>query len=428
MNSVFEKMNEKLVPIAMKISSNRYLTAIKEGFFGVMPIIIVGSIFLLLTSIPINGYEEFMAGILGENWNDIFMFPYRISYGLMSLYVVVGIAKSLANHYKIGSRESIIVAFVSYFMLTPLIVDADNAKGLPIDNFGASGLFLAIISSCLAVEIYRFILNRGWTIKLPDAVPQNVAKPFESLIPATIIFIIFNIIRLIFVNTDFGSAQNFIFTILQQPLQSLGSTLPATCIVLFIEAILWCFGLHGSSIVSAVMNPIWRSLSAENAAALELGQAATNIVNYQFIANFVKIGGTAATLGLAIVILLTAKSSQYKALGKLSIVPALFNINEPIVFGLPIVLNPIMAIPFIIANIAVAIVTYATTFFGLVPVSIGVEVPWTTPPIISGFLLCGWQGAVLQIVLILVSMAIYYPFFKMQDKQEYDNEQIATRQ
>ena len=142
MNNVFEKMNEKLVPIAMKISSNRYLTAIKEGFFGVMPIIIVGSIFLLLTSIPINGYEEFMAGILGENWNDIFMFPYRISYGLMSLYVVVGIAKSLANHYQIGSRESIIVAFVSYFMLTPLIVDADNAKGLPIDNFGASGLFL----------------------------------------------------------------------------------------------------------------------------------------------------------------------------------------------------------------------------------------------------------------------------------------------
>lgn len=215
---------------------------------------------------------------------------------------------------------------------------------------------------------------------------------------------------------------------LQQPLQSLGSTLPATCIVLFIEAILWCFGLHGSSIVSAVMNPIWRSLSAENAAALELGQAATNIVNYQFIANFVKIGGTAATLGLAIIILLTAKSSQYKALGKLSIVPALFNINEPIVFGLPIVLNPIMAIPFIVANIAVAIVTYAATFFGLVPVSIGVEVPWTTPPIISGFLLCGWQGAVLQIVLILVSMAIYYPFFKMQDKQEYDNEELATKQ
>ena len=146
MNNVFEKMNEKLVPIAMKISSNRYLTAIKEGFFGVMPIIIVGSIFLLLTSIPINGYEEFMAGILGENWNDIFMFPYRISYGLMSLYVVVGIAKSLANHYQIGSRESIIVAFVSYFMLTPLIVDADNAKGLPIDNFGASVLIFIVLS------------------------------------------------------------------------------------------------------------------------------------------------------------------------------------------------------------------------------------------------------------------------------------------
>src|SRR5699024_5077006 len=148
----------------------------------------------------------------------------------MSLYVVVGIAKSLANHYQIGSRESIIVAFVSYFMLTPLIVDADNAKGLPIDNFGASGLFLAIISSCLAVEIYRFILKRGWTIKLPDAVPQNVAKPFEALIPFAFIFIIFIIIRLIFLNTYFVIAQNFIFIIFQQFFQSVVIILSLSCI------------------------------------------------------------------------------------------------------------------------------------------------------------------------------------------------------
>ena len=135
-------------------------------------------------------------------------------------------------------------------------------------------------------------------------------------------------------------------------------------------------------------------------------------------------GGTAATLGLALVIVFTAKSSRYKALGKLSLIPSLFNINEPLIFGMPIVLNPIMAIPFVIANITMAIVTYASTYIGLVPVSIGVEGPWTTPPIISGFLLCGIRGALLQIVLLLISMAIYYPFFKMLDKQEVKKESI----
>jgi len=428
MNNFIEKMGDSLLPIAQKVSTNRYLNAIKEGFFGSMPIIIIGSIFLLFTSIPIKGYDTFMAGFLGENWLDIFMFPYRISYQLMALYVVVGIAKSLADHYEVGSKEAIIMALVSYFMLTPMIMTEDKVRGFPLENFSASGLFLAIIVSCLAVEIYRWVVGKGWTIKLPSSVPANVAKPFEALIPAAIIIIGFNILRIIFSLTSFGSAQKFIFTILQQPLQSLSGTLPATCIVLFLEAILWCFGLHGSSIVSAVMNPIWRALSAENAAAIEMGLAAENIVNYQFIANFVKIGGTAATIGLAIICVLTAKSSQYKTLGKLSIIPSFFNINEPLIFGMPIVLNPLMMVPFIIANISVGIVTYISMAAGMVPLSNGVEIPWTTPPIISGFLVCGWQGAVLQIVLIALSMAIYYPFFRMQDKQEYEKEQAELKE
>ena len=256
MNSFFDKMGEKLMPFASKVSANRYLNAIKEGFFGVMPVIIVGSLFLLFTSIPINGYSELMTGLLGENWSQIFMVPYRMSYGIMSIYVVVGIARSLAHFYKVDTRESIVVSFIAIFMLTPVLVTEDGLKGLPLDNFSASGLFLAIITTCLAVEIFRFVVQKGWTIKLPDSVPQNVAKPFEALIPVAIICIIFNFVRIGFEMTSFKSAQNFIFTMLQQPLQSIGSTLPATILVLLIESILWIFGLHGSSIVSSVMNPI----------------------------------------------------------------------------------------------------------------------------------------------------------------------------
>ena len=168
MNSFFDKMGEKLMPFASKVSTNRYLNAIKEGFFGVMPVIIVGSLFLLFTSIPINGYSEFMTRLLGENWSQIFMVPYRMSYGIMSIYVVVGIARSLAHFYKVDTRESIVVSFIAIFMLTPVLVTEDGLKGLPLDNFSASGLFLAIITTCLAVEIFRFVVQKGWTIKLPD--------------------------------------------------------------------------------------------------------------------------------------------------------------------------------------------------------------------------------------------------------------------
>lgn len=182
------------------------------------------------------------------------------------------------------------------------------------------------------------------------------------------------------------------FQTLQKPLQALGSTLPATIIVLAVVSVIWCFGIHGSRIVSSVMNPIWYSLSAENAAAFEAGAAMTNVVNYQFIAHFVKIGGVAATLGLAIACLLRSKSNQYKALGKLSIIPSIFNINEPLIFGMPIVLNPVMMIPFVIANIAVGTATYLSIASGLCPMINGLNPPYTTPVVISGFILCEWRG------------------------------------
>ena len=311
-----------------------------------------------------------------------------------------------------------------YHLLLSVLVTEDGLKGLPLDNFSASGLFLAIITTCLAVEIFRFVVQKGWTIKLPDAVPQNVAKPFEALIPVAIIFIIFNFVRIGFEMTSFKSAQNFIFTMLQQPLQSIGSTLPATILVLLIESILWIFGLHGSSIVSSVMNPIWRSLSAENAAAIGLGKAATHIVNYQFIANFVKLGGTAATLGLALVIVFTAKSSRYKALGKLSLIPSLFNINEPLIFGMPIVLNPILIVPFILSPLI-------SMGIGALLISSGIVLPgtldvgWTTPQPIKAFLSAGGSlGTALSVIIVfIICVLIYLPFVNMANKQTLEKEE-----
>ena len=189
MNKWMEKLGDRLMPVAQKISGNRYLSAVKEGFFGAMPILIVGSIFLLFTSIPVTGYAEFMTRIFSEKWMDFFYIPYQVSYKLMTLFVVVGMARSLAQYYDIDGRAAITLSFVGIFILTPIVVTEDSIKGFPIDNLSASGLLLCIIATCLAVEILKFFLQKGWTIKMPDSVPESISRSFASVVPAFFVFL-----------------------------------------------------------------------------------------------------------------------------------------------------------------------------------------------------------------------------------------------
>ena len=182
-----------------------------------------------------------MTNIFGKKWMDFFYLPYQASFNLMSIYVVVGMARSLSKYYKVDEKLAIALSFVGIFVLTPLIFTADGAKGLPLDNFAAKGLFVCMIATAISIEIYRFCAQKGITIKMPDSVPQNVSNAFAAVIPAFAIILLFDVLRTLFAMTDFGSAQQFIFTILQQPLQSLGGTLPATFIALLVESVIWCF-------------------------------------------------------------------------------------------------------------------------------------------------------------------------------------------
>lgn len=422
MDKFLDVLQEKMGPIAYKLDSNRYLSAIKTGFFGAMPILIIGSVFLLFANLPIPGYADFMASIMGENWTTYFMVPYDMTMNIMTIFVVFGIAKDLAHHYKVDDLAAVVIAVVAFFILTPTIADTGGANGIPTSNLGASGLFVGMITAILAVEISRWVEQRGWTIKMPDSVPSNVARSFTALIPAFFVIVIFDLIRIGFSFTAYDTAQAFIFQILQTPLTALGSSLPATIVVLLFEGLLWSFGIHGSNIVGAVMQPIWLSLTADNAAAFSAHEALPHIVNYQFYSNFIKVGGAGGTLGLAILCVFVAKSAQFKTLGKLAIAPGIFNINEPLIFGIPIVLNPVMIIPFIITPVVLAIVAYFAMATGLVDFTNGTNLPWTTPPIVSGFLLNGWRGALLQVVQIGLSMAIYFPFFKLEDNKAYQLE------
>ncbi|CZQ90947.1 phosphotransferase system eiic [Trichococcus palustris] len=422
MDKFLDVLQEKLGPIAYKLNANRYLSAIKEGFFGAMSLLIIGSMFLLFANLPIPGYADFMAGIFGADWTQFFMVPYNMTMNIMTIFVMIGIARDLCKTYELDDLAGIIYSLVGFLILTPSILSTDNAAGIPMGNLSASGLFLGMISTVFVVEIMRFIMARGWTIKMPDSVPANVAKSFDALVPGLVVILIFDILKLIFAITPYVTAQSFIFQIIQAPLTSIGATLPATIIVIILETLLFSFGLHGPNIIGAVMQPIWLTLTAENASAFAAGQPLPNIVNYQFYANFIKIGGCGATFGLALLCLFAAKSAQFKTLGKLAIGPAIFNINEPLIFGMPIVLNPILMIPFIIAPVVMTILTYVVMNIGLVPLTNGVNIPWTTPPIISGFLISGWQGAVWQVVEMGLSTVIFFPFFKLEDNKAYQIE------
>lgn len=260
---------------------------------------------------------------------------------------------------------------------------------------------------------------------MPAGVPGAVSRSFSALIPITLTLSVFLVIRIIFSYTPFDTVQNFIYTVIQQPLTVLGSGLPATLIAVLLIQIFWFFGLHGQIIINSVFDPIWYALNDENLQAFQAGTELPNIVTKQFIDTFlVGMGGSGMTLAVVILIFMIGKSRQLKELGKLGGPAGIFNVNEPIIFGLPIIMNPIIIIPWLIAPVVVTIITYYAMSIGLVPPPAGIIVPWTTPPILSGFLATGnaWQGAVLQMFNIIVVGIIWWPFLKVLDKNYYENE------
>jgi len=426
MEKVQTFLENKLQPAMQKFSNNRYLQAIQNGFFGAMPVMIIGSIFLLFTNFPVPGYTDFMASIFGENWSTFFSVPHTFSLNILSLFIFFGIIKSLSDYYEVDTLGATVVSLVGYLIINPPVIAEEGAMGISMSHMGSGGLFLSIISAIFALEIYRWVIERGWTIKMPESVPPSVSRSFTSLIPGFVVVIVFNLIRMLFSFTQFGTVYDFIYDILQAPLTNLGGTLPVILLIIFLDSFLWFFGIHGASVTSAALGPVTLSLSAENAEAFAAGQEIPNIISQQFLSVFVNIGGAGSTLGLVILCLIMAKSQRYKTLGKLAVGPGIFMINEPIMFGMPMVLNPMMFIPLIFVPLILGIITYIVMSIGLVPYTIGVNIPWTTPPIVGGYIQSGWAGAVYQIFEILLSMLLYYPFFKIEDNKAYEVEQESV--
>lgn len=424
---MFKKMESFFMFLAEKVGRNKYLLSIRDGFLVSMPLLIAGSFFLLIANFPIPGWTEFWGRFFGENWTTFMVKPTEATFNIMAIIVVMAIGYSFAGHMKINKIFGAAISIVSWFLLMPyevlvkgslLVSGVDtNVTGIPLKWVGSSGLFVGMIVAFLAVHIYAFADSKGWVIKMPDGVPPTVVQSFAALIPATLVIAVFFVINIIFSFTSFGNAFNFIFQMLQIPLLNLGNTVWAMVTAYIFVHIFWFIGVNGGSVVGAVYNPILQTLAAQNLEAFRTGEPIPNIISQQFQDLFATFGGAGSTLSLLIAMLLFCKSKRIKNLGKLSLAPGIFGINEPIIFGLPIVLNPIMFVPFLLVPTFNIVVSYIVMKIGLVPYPSGVPITWTTPIIVSGFLSTGWTGAVLQFLLLIAGVFIYMPFIKIMDKQ-----------
>lgn len=423
MNNFMSWSEKHLIPLATKLDENRYISAVKGAMILTIPFLIVGSIFLIINAFPIPAYTEFMMnnpiGMQIRTWMG---YATAATFDTVAMVTLAGVAYYLSEHYGLDRIISVGMAFISYFVVTPLFFSVEGVEGtisgLSKGYMGSQALFVAIIVGLVSVDIMKFFLDREITIKMPDSVPPAVSKSFESLIPAFFVLTFFLIVRILLEITGVGSIHDVITALLTEPLSRISGTLPGAIVITFMIHFLWSFGIHGAAITWAVMQPVLNIMLDANRIAFESGIDIPNVLTKEWFNIFIMMGGSGGTLMLVFMMTFLAKSDQLKQLGRLSIGPGIFNINEPIIFGLPIVMNPIMMIPFIFGPILITIITYLAMQWELVAKVVTI-IPWSTPPIIGGFLITGGHvsGAVLQAINLLVLALIYYPFFKVYDSQ-----------
>lgn len=427
---MLKELDKILGPIANSLSKNKVLSAIRDGFMISVPVVIVGSIFLLISNFPIQGYDEFMARIFGAGWSAFLGRVTTVAFDCVSLMAVLSIGYCYAQELKMTNKiAAALVSLVCFLIITPQMhsTHVDTAgkafKGFAFSNFGTAGIFLSMLVAIISVEIFAWAFRRKFVIKLPDGVPPAVMDSFAALIPAAIVMTIFLVVAVIFNYTTYGYAHTFIYEVLQAPLVGLGKNPLFEVIYQFLSTLFWFFGINGPAVTNTIFSPIHKALTLENYEAAQAGLAMKNIFTAGFSDFFCNFGGGGSTLGLVIMMAFIGKSNRIKMLGRLSLPSAIFGINEPIIFGLPIVLNPLMLVPFILTPVVNTVLAMIATMVGFIPITSGVQLPWTTPILFSGYLVTGtFTAVILQAVLLIIDMLIYFPFLILLDRKYLDEE------
>ncbi len=423
-----------IMPVAVKVGNNRHLLAIRDALIGMIAITIIGSFAVLFNNLGqiIKPYGRMMESLFGPAWTTLGGDIWFGTFAFMTIFAVFGISYKLARSYGDEGFEAMLVSAACFFLLLPqtgmvtLAVDGNEVTGgawgfVSVNYFNATALFTGIAVALIATEVFiRLSRIKFLVIKMPDGVPPAVGQSFAKLIPGMFTILFFAIFCLIFRKLSDGQILNdWLSSVIVAPLQGAVDSLPFAILLVFLVHILWMVGLHGPNILGGITTPLFESSGIKN---IDLyAQGVTDLGQYgvlagSFLDAFVYLGGSGATMGLIIAMIVVGRK-RYKQMLALGGAPGVFQINEPLLFGLPIVLNPIWLVPFVLGPVITTVISYIAVSTGLV-FPVVAKIPWVTPPIIGGFLATGGHvsGAVLSAINLAISTAIYLPFVYAQVK------------
>ncbi|MDD2341710.1 MAG: PTS sugar transporter subunit IIC [Tolumonas sp.] len=417
--SAYDKMvtmiEDTVTPLAAKLGQQKYITSIRDGFIAALPFMIVGSFMLVFIFPPFDPETKWSFARawldFAKTYQNQLLLPFQLSMGVMTLFISVGVAASLGRHYKLDPITTGLLSLMSFLLVAAPIKDGS----ISTQYFSGQGIFTALICAIYSTEVYAFLKRKNITIRLPEQVPTGVARSFEVLIPVLVIILTLHPLNL-FIESETGMILPQAIMSLVKPLVSASDSLPAILISLFICQVLWFAGIHGALIVTGIMNPFWMANLAENQAALASGGELTHIYLQGFWDHYLLIGGVGSTLPLAF-LLLRSKAIHLRTIGKMGVVPGLFNINEPILFGAPIVMNPVFFLPFILVPMVNAVLAYVATSMGLVARVVSLT-PWTSPAPLGASWAANWafSPVIMCLVCMAMSAVMYYPFLKAYER------------
>ncbi len=429
MSSIVERSSDwferYLVPPLGALASSVYLQAVRDAFIVfTLPLIIAGSVFLIIANPPFPLLAE-----LVKDYQYAILVPYQLSFGLMALFLAFGVAYSLAQYLRTEPVQPGILSMVLFLVATMPVTDLTALKlGDVLPYFGGEGLLVAILIGILTTKVMHWFRGSRFIIRMPKSVPRNVTRAFEALVPTllllTLVWGIEWFVSSYIVVVDGKNTQLTLPILLMQvfkPLVVVQDSYPAALLEIILMMLLWSVGIHGMNVVLAIAAPFWFTTLAGNATG------GHGIVTEPFFHIFAHLGGSGATWPL-VIYMLRSRSTQLRTVGKIAFGPAIFNINEPVTFGVPMVLNPIMMIPFVLAPVTIVTINYIVFATNLVHIPIVIQ-PFTVPLGVSGFIATGgdFKGSLLQFFDLAVSALIYYPFFKAWERILVAREEEANQ-
>jgi len=416
MNRATALLNKHIVPALTVVSENTYMSAIRAGMVSVVPLTIIGGLFIIVSYLPVTGWDQVVAPYL-----KLLQVPVTATFGLLSVFVCFAIGYDLGKRLRQEAIVSASIATVVFLMIQLQMGETADDTTFSMEGLGSQGLFTAVLIALVCVRVQKFFTDKNIVIKLPANVPPVVYESFLSLSPLFFLVVEFWLIRFVF-----GVDINHIVEVVFKPLVFALNTLPGILVYAFLVTLLWSVGINGDNAMDAIVAPIFLQYLAANVDAVTHGLPLPYVTAYGFFTSFVNVGGTGATIALAL-IMWNSKEPGFRKVSRISLPTQIFQINEPIFFGFPIVLNPIFMMPYILNALILTASTYLLMDWNWINRPF-VNVPWTTPPIIGHYLVSGgdWRAAVWGAISIVIAMVVYWPFAKTAERQRLRAEALSS--